>query len=97
MIELGIPATIFESTVDMLVSGERGSLIMATANQSSIKFKESQFLKFLFGFALQVRKSMWTDRQMQSEGAYEISQSVFKLLRKINMCSESHSSWVTEM
>ena len=61
---MGIPAQVFESTVDMLEKGTRGAEIMAAANQSAIKFEESNFMKFLFGFALNTRKSMWNVSSM---------------------------------
>jgi len=40
---------------------------------------------------------MWNSRIMQSEGGYEISQAIFRLLRKITLIEESYGSWSTEL
>jgi hypothetical protein len=40
---------------------------------------------------------MWDARGMQSEGEYEISQSIFRLLRKITLIEESYNDWAGEL
>ena len=75
LVKIGIPDEVFETTVELL-NHNTDSLGFKILNyeESSIKFESSKFISFFFNYMLSIRRAMWDRNDVQSEGAYEVSQ-----------------------
>ena len=65
---LGIPAEIFDNTVEAI--SDRN----AQVDNKVVHFKfKSQFLRYFFAEMYQIRDAMFSETNIQSAGAYEVS------------------------
>lgn len=82
---LGIPAEIFDNTVEAM-SDKKAQV---DSKVSYFKFK-SQFLRLFYAELYQIRDTMYNETNIQSTGAYEVSQEIGKLFQLIMVHQDSH-------
>lgn len=80
LISIGIPAQVFETTLNMLDQNKNSiGYRMINGVDTVVKFESSRFLTFFFNYMLSIRQGMWNNQEVQSHGSYEISQEVARL------------------
>jgi len=82
LIQLGIPAEVFEKTMEIISTSGSSYALKILKSKSELEFS-SQWLNFLFKYILNVRKSMWDSQDAQNEIGYELTQEIANLIRQI--------------
>jgi hypothetical protein len=88
LIKLQLPFEIFEETIK-IVTREKGSLLETIMNHTTPKVavEGSLFLQFLFNYVISIRHKLWTVSEIESQGAYAVTQEVISLFRSIYECA----------
>jgi hypothetical protein len=58
LVQLGIPAEIFEKTVEIISTSGSSYALKVLKSKSELEFS-SQWLNFFFKYMLEIRKAMW--------------------------------------
>lgn len=80
----------FEESIRILTRDEE-SLAHKILNkvETSVKFEESLFIKFLFNYLVSIRSKMYDSNQLDSESIYTCTQNLTMLIREIKSPQKS--------
>ena len=82
LVSMKLPVELFEEAINHQMKDPESSVSQLLRKfQPVIRFKQSKFLAFVHQYILSIRQKVWVKTTLESQGQYEISCQLMKLMR----------------